>query len=975
MKQHTRNVSTSPGNGFRLKAVFAAACLASTVIAASAATPVLNIEFNEGNTSSVTESIHGLVGAPPGDPPTSVTDSPSGQAGDYAIQFEAGQYIQMEDPDQKMQLDPDDPSFTLQAWVKFDGDPAARMVFFYNNGPGGAISFSVNTGRTVFVTTLGILDAGSAATIPDDGKWHHIAVVHENGVALRYYVDGELGETRDYTSGVIFTRTQTFFTLGAEPGGGLAYTGSLDRLKVTSGVLTPDQFDSRPTVGPVADSDNDGMPNDWETKYGLNPNDASDAAKDCNNNGVTNLDEFKANLDPCDATAPALVSTKATGTFDTVNLTFSEVLDPATATNAANYAISPSLAISAVSYKSKVVTLTTAKQAPGTAYTVAIKDVADPSKNKVAADTKGEFYSYMMGTQGLLKFSYWGDATGGEQIPGTPVDNLYADPRYPASPDLVGAVYSFNSRDFFPDDAHELYGATIEGFITPTESGDYRFFIYSDDASQLYLSTDATEANLALIAEETSCCNNFTEPDSPRTSEPISLTAGRKYFTRLVYKEGGGGDYGQVAWRKEGDTTAAASLRPIPGKYLSSAVELPMPSEGAYITRTPAPNATAVPPIPTITIVHSDGKTPWTADNVTLKLNGVAVTPTFSKENNVATVTYKPAALLPSKATQTITLGYTDPSGKPATEEWSFETLAFTGPTQDLVKSYDGLLLGTAKFTADAGGKSGKAGDYGIDFGTGNKGKQSVWVYDASFLNEATAKDELSIVAWQKLHSVNNSSLFWGNSPSSSGSERGFQVHTPWDTGGTLYFDTAGCCDATTQRINASIAEFADYSGDVTWWQDWHHLVVQKKGAVKEIWIDGKLFLSGESTSPLPTDFNQLYWGYCKGDDAGLTGIIDDAAIFSTALTEADIAKLAAGTLPNALGGTAKLMAYWDFNDAKAAAPPTLSAARTATGLTLTFTGTLQSATAVNGPWTDEAGTSPATLPVTGTQKFYRAKQ
>ena len=101
----------------------------------------------------------------------------------------------------------------------------------------------MNTDRTVFVTTLGILDASSQAAIPDDGAWHHIAVVHENGVELRYYVDGVLGHTRPYTSGVIFTRTQTFFTVGAEHTGGLQYIGSLDRLKVTSGILRPDQLD------------------------------------------------------------------------------------------------------------------------------------------------------------------------------------------------------------------------------------------------------------------------------------------------------------------------------------------------------------------------------------------------------------------------------------------------------------------------------------------------------------------------------------------------------------------------------------------------------------------------------------------------------------------------------------------------------------------------------------------------------------
>lgn len=181
--------------------------------------------------------------------PAWVSDSPSAKTNDFALNFATGQNVTVNDPDLKMALDQADPSFTLQAWVKFSGLPAARSVLFFNNGPGGAISFSVNVDRTVFVTTLGILDASSTAVVPDDGGWHHIAVVHENGKEIRYYVDGILGYTRAYTGGVIFTRTQTFFIIGSEPGGGLQYNGSLDRLKVTSGILTPDQFDSWPIPG------------------------------------------------------------------------------------------------------------------------------------------------------------------------------------------------------------------------------------------------------------------------------------------------------------------------------------------------------------------------------------------------------------------------------------------------------------------------------------------------------------------------------------------------------------------------------------------------------------------------------------------------------------------------------------------------------------------------------------------------------
>jgi hypothetical protein len=230
------------------------------------------------------------------------------------------------------------------------------------------------------------------------------------------------------------------------------------------------------------------------------------------------------------------------------------------------------------------------------------------------------------------------------------------------------------------------------------------------------------------------------------------------------------------------------------------------------------------------------------------------------------------------------------------------------------------------------------------------------------------------MAAWVKLYANGNNSLFWVNSPSSSGSSRGFQCHVPW--GDTIYFDTAGCCDTSTQRVSAGIADFAGYTGDAGWWTNWHHFVFQKNTFTKEVWIDGQLFLTGESTSPLPTDLTDMYVGADNPDNVRLTGVIDDVAIFGAPLDEANIGKLYNGTAATALPASTKLLALFNFNDGAApAVTPTISIARANGVITLTWTGTLQSASALNGQWSDvTALTSPATITASESSRFYRAR-
>jgi hypothetical protein len=43
---------------------------------------------------------------------------------------------------------------------------------------------------------------------------------------------------------------------------------------------------------PYKDSDSDGMPDEWESRHGLNPKNAGDASLDSNNDGYTNIEEY-----------------------------------------------------------------------------------------------------------------------------------------------------------------------------------------------------------------------------------------------------------------------------------------------------------------------------------------------------------------------------------------------------------------------------------------------------------------------------------------------------------------------------------------------------------------------------------------------------------------------------------------------------------------------------------------------------------
>ena len=175
---------------------------------------------------------------------------------------------------------------------------------------------------------------------------------------------------------------------------------------------------------------------------------------------------------------------------------------------------------------------------------------------------------------GWAKVDYFFD------IPGTAVDDLLnSDAFWTDQPSETMSVYGIN----LPENYADNYGTRTTGWVVVSESGQYDFFVSSDDASRLYLSSDENPPDPYFdlwIAEETGCCNAFLEPGADgtlvtqTTAEPISLTAGRRYAFMFLQKEGTGGDYGRVAMRKVDDPTPAADLTPIGGENLISMADI-----------------------------------------------------------------------------------------------------------------------------------------------------------------------------------------------------------------------------------------------------------------------------------------------------------------------------------------------------------------------------------------------------------------
>ena len=149
----------------------------------------------------------------------------------------------------------------------------------------------------------------------------------------------------------------------------------------------------------------------------------------------------------------------------------------------------------------------------------------------------------------------------------TTVESIREFPLFPSSPTFSESLTQLegvnNDGDYF--------GTWIRGYIQAPETGEFTFFISSDDGGEFWLSSNSSAGNKALIAQETACCAPlFSGARLEERSGTATLEKGSSYYFEIFHKENTGGSSIIAGWR-----TPSGVEEIIPGRSL-----MPFPDAG-----------------------------------------------------------------------------------------------------------------------------------------------------------------------------------------------------------------------------------------------------------------------------------------------------------------------------------------------------------------------------------------------------------
>ena len=165
--------------------------------------------------------------------------------------------------------------------------------------------------------------------------------------------------------------------------------------------------------------------------------------------------------------------------------------------------------------------------------------------------------------------------------------NTTYNPNWPNQPDpaYTTILPSFRTAT---DTGMNYYGQRLRTYILPPTTGNYVFWIASDDTSELFVSTDENPAHESLVASVSSWTSaGQYNAEASQQSAPIHLTAGKRYYVEALMQQGNGGDNLSAQWQLPNGTIES----PIPGNRMqvdSTPTIIVQPTNTAVTEGTPA---------------------------------------------------------------------------------------------------------------------------------------------------------------------------------------------------------------------------------------------------------------------------------------------------------------------------------------------------------------------------------------------------
>lgn len=301
-----------------------------------------------------------------------------------------------------------------------------------------------------------------------------------------------------------------------------------------------------------------------------------------------------------DTTPPTIVRSAGKWTMTNITISFSEPVDPVSATDTLGYSVDNGLVIDSITLDATGtnVFITTSTQLPGYVYTVTVNFVTDlaSNPNPIAEDSKTSFTAWVP-TRGFLISEIFTGITGAVTA-GNDIPMVTGHPSYPNNPSRVAYVNVSSNAPTVPN--LDNYGGRLVGWVVPPVSGDYIFYIRGDDDTELRMSPNADSGSRVTVAGPVVTANQAYAASAPQT-----LTAGQAYFIEALWREGTGGDYMQVGWTPPW----ATGIEGIPGAYLEQNAD----AVGVSVNITAQPQGATIEENRSVTFSVSASSTPANA--------------------------------------------------------------------------------------------------------------------------------------------------------------------------------------------------------------------------------------------------------------------------------------------------------------------------------------------------------------------------